>query len=452
MRSAVDPGAGTRPVAWGPVSAWVLVCVALAHAPSLGGGFVWDDVILLRDQPALHRVETAWEAAFADFFPSRGDGAGGGYLRPIPVLLNALTWQSTGGAPWAFRLGNLLVHLASVALLMSLLRRWGVTAFAAAVGAAFFGLHPALTEAVDFISGRTDLLAGFFVLVALTAVVRAVGSWPGLAAAGLAAALALASKEVALGAWPALVLAAPQAHRRRVALVLGGVAACMVTARLVADVPAPERLFFPSTALPVVVPGLVAFYGRLALLPDPLQAVYALPGLASPGVETLVGVVLVGFALWGALRGSGKIRLGIALAAGTLAPVLHLVPISTLVAPRYLYLPLLGGALLVASAAERLPGRWPRALLALPLLGLMLTPMRAADWRSETTLWTAELAVEPESFVAHQNLGAAYAEAGDLDRATFHLREAARHRPEDALTQRNLLRLERLRARPPQER
>jgi len=269
------------------------------------------------------------------------------------------------------------------------------------------------------------------------------GRW----AAALAFLLALASKEVALGALPALVLAAPRDARRRVALILGGLALVLIALRLGAGVAGPQRLFFTADALPVVVPGLLTFYARMALAPEPLQAIYALPDLSSLGLATIAGYGLLCACAVGLLRWRGRARLGLLLAIGALAPALHFVPLSTLAAPRYLYMPLLGGAVLLAVVAERLPGRWAGALVALPVLGLLLTPMRAADWRSERTLWTAELEVEPESFTAHQNLGATFAEEGDLERATHHLREAARLRPDHALIRRNLQRLEALKAR-----
>jgi hypothetical protein len=420
----------------------LFVC-ALVHVPSLGGGFVWDDLSLLRDRPTAHRVDTALPEALSDFFPATLSAPGGGYLRPLPVLVNAVTWQLTEGAPLAFRLTNLLVHLANVALVFGLGRRLGLSTVAAALGAATFGLHPALTEAVDFISGRTDLFAAFFCLLAAHGVVA--GTRWGSLGALLAFCLALGSKEVALGALPALcLLAAPGRHRRTVGLALGAVAVAVIAGRLLADVEGPALRLVDPADRPVAVPNLTAFYAALAVLPIDLRAVYALPDLPHFGFDTIVGIVLLvgGAALvW---RGRGVARWGTLLALGTLLPVLHLVPISTLVAPRYLYVPLVGLGLVVAALWDRLrpPARLGLALP--PLLGLALTPLRAADWQTESTLWTAELQADPDSFVAHQNLGATCAEAGDLPCARRHFTEALRQRPGSDVLRRNLERLERL--------
>lgn len=421
----------------------LLLLVLLAHLPALGGGFVWDDLPLLRDRPDLHRLDTALPAAFSDFFPGQGGAAGGGYLRPVPVLLNALTWQLTDGAPLAFRLTNLALHLGSVAMLFGLLRRLGLGAWGAALAAAIFGLHPAQTEAVDFISGRTDLLAAFFGLAALHGVHR--GTPRALAGAGVAFLLALGSKEVALGLLPVAWLVAPDASaRRRGGAVLGAVAVALLVTRATSGVPTPARLFFGAGEVPVAVPSLAGFYLRLAVAPLDLRAVYTLPGVAAPGLDTLLGAGLLLWLLAGAVRGTALVRLGCVWVGACLLPVLHVLPLSTLVAPRYLYLPLAGVGLLVACAAARLPERRRRLLGLAPALCLVLTPVRVADWRTETTLWTAELDAEPESFTAHQNLGATLAEAGDRAGALAHLRAAAALRPEHALVRRNLIRLEAL--------
>ena len=99
---------------------------------------------------------------------------------------------------------------------------------------------------------------------------------------------------------------------------------------------------------------------------------------------------------------------------------------------------------MLACAAARVPERWRRGFALAPALCLVLTPVRAADWRTEATLWSAELDAEPSSFTAHQNLGATLAEAGDRAGALDHLRAAAALRPEHALLRRNLIRLEAL--------
>jgi hypothetical protein len=421
----------------------LLLLVLLAHLPALNGGFVWDDLPLLRDRPDLHRLDTALPAALSDFFPGQGGAAGGGYLRPVPVLLNALTWQITDGAPLAFRLTNLALHLGSVAMLFGLLRRLGLGAWGAALAAAIFGLHPAQTEAVDFVSGRTDLLAAFFGLAALHGLHR--GTPRALAGAGVAFLLALGSKEVALGLLPVALLVAPDARARwRGGAVLGAVAVALLAARASSGVPTPGRLFFGAGDVPVAVPSLAGFYVRLALAPLDLRAVYALPGVASPGLDTLLGAGLLLALAAGTLRGTALVRLGCVWVGACLLPVLHVLPLSTLVAPRYLYLPLAGAGLLLACAAARVPERWRRGFALAPALCLVLTPVRAADWRTEATLWSAELDAEPSSFTAHQNLGATLAEAGDRAGALDHLRAAAALRPEHALLRRNLIRLEAL--------
>lgn len=69
-----------------------------------------------------------------------------------------------------------------------------------------FVLHPINTEPVNFISGRTDLLAGFFVFSAMLIFLKyGIQSYFGCIVSALVYLLGLLSKEVALGMLPAIV-------------------------------------------------------------------------------------------------------------------------------------------------------------------------------------------------------------------------------------------------------
>ena len=151
------------------VAAALLGLTVLAYSPSLTGEFVWDDVILIRDNAALATPASAWNASISDFFQQSEAAASvhvdlpsSGYRRPVPTLLNAVTLASFGPSPLPFRLSNLIIHGLCIALVMALCHRLGLATGAAGAGAAIFALHPVNTEAVAFVSGRTDLLAALF--------------------------------------------------------------------------------------------------------------------------------------------------------------------------------------------------------------------------------------------------------------------------------------------------
>ncbi len=178
----------------------MLALVAAAYAPALSGGFVWDDHALVEENPKVRALSAPWAWLGSDYWalplgPTKQVNA---YYRPLTGYSFSLDYALGHGAPWPFHLTNLLVHLLGVGLLFGLARRLGASAPAAALAAALHGLFPRGTEAVAWISGRTDALAGTLVLGALF--VEAGG--PGrLARRGAVAGLlllALLSKEVAL--------------------------------------------------------------------------------------------------------------------------------------------------------------------------------------------------------------------------------------------------------------
>ena len=99
-------------------------------------------------------------------------GGSGSYYRPI-LLSSFMMDKFVWGLEESFmHLENVLFHLANTLLVYAvacrafdyLPKQAPVAPF---VGALFFAIHPLNTEAVNWISGRTDLLAGFFLFLAM---------------------------------------------------------------------------------------------------------------------------------------------------------------------------------------------------------------------------------------------------------------------------------------------
>jgi protein O-mannosyl-transferase len=133
----------------------------------------------------------------------------GGYYRPLiglSYLLNLRLWDLDSRM---LHLENVLLHTANALLVYRLAlallppdkRDNRLVPLAAGL---LFGLHPICTESVDWISGRTDLIAGFFVLLAALFLVRyqRTGARPLMLGAGLCVLAGMMGKEVALGFLP----------------------------------------------------------------------------------------------------------------------------------------------------------------------------------------------------------------------------------------------------------
>ena len=194
----------TRAVRWAAVALLVAVTV-LVYAPALDASFQFDDYnVILRDP----RVQSlgAWAASMPG-------------MRPLLKLSYALNHELGGGAR-GFRLLNVAIHALNAVLVLLLVgrlsSRHGLAA-RPALGVAFavalvFALHPAQTEAVTYVSGRSSALVALGCLATMLAWLRAVEAStaaardigaavariPARGWAALFAALALATKEAAV--------------------------------------------------------------------------------------------------------------------------------------------------------------------------------------------------------------------------------------------------------------
>ncbi|MCA1560400.1 MAG: hypothetical protein LC804_09085, partial [Acidobacteria bacterium] len=190
-----------------------LLAAALAgvvYLNALNNPFVYDDHNTVVANPSLTDIRNVrFVLVHAAFRP----------LVNVSYAADRAVW---GYRPFGFHLTNVLLHMAVTVLLFVFLRfaifdaarkiaaRAPVTRppppstsraelYAAFTGAALFAVHPLMTEAVAYVSGRSELLcATWFLLTMLLARHAILNGNVLVAAAGFATgALALASKEVA---------------------------------------------------------------------------------------------------------------------------------------------------------------------------------------------------------------------------------------------------------------
>ena len=132
----------------------------------------------------------------------------------------------------------------------------------------------------------------------------------------------------------------------------------------------------------------------------------------------LAGALAVALALASARR-PGLVA-GSALAALlALAPVLQIVPLGEVFAPRFLYLPLLFGAPFAGAVLARLAPRgfprWAQRLLL--VVGVALAWQRARVYADSESFWRATVASQPTDARAWNALGLAAQGRGDSDAA-----------------------------------
>lgn len=422
--------------------AGVLSLVLLAYIPALRAGTVWDD----------DRYLTANETLAAP------GGLARIWLDPLatpqyyPLVFTSfwLEHRLWGDAPWGYHLVNVLLHLVNTALVWQLCRRLGLPG--AILVAGLFALHPLQVESVAWIAERKNVLSGLFFLGALLAWLRFAETRSPCRYAAVVAWFAgsLLAKTATLVFPLALVLVTwawrPRAVRRdlpwQAALLPFSVAAAAMTAWREHAGTAPDALL-PELLLVerMMLAGQAAwFYLGKFVWPVGLAPVYPRwqvsagdpwPLLYTAALAALFVLLMANRARWGRL---------LAAAAGffvlALAPSLGLVPFGfqrhAFVADHFVYLPLLGLAVLfaaiVAGVQRRSPafaGRLPAGggvLLLLVLAGL--TWRQASHYRDMETFCRYAVARNPRAWSAHNNLGSALAQQGRHAEAIEHFRAA----------------------------
>jgi hypothetical protein len=417
----------------------LLLAVVLAiYSVTLKHGFVWDDHTFTE----ANRVYRDFD--LGKIFFSLGNGVEYLPLRDLSYALDFLIW---GNNPLGFHLTNVALFALNVLLVFLFTSElpfggddWETRRNTAFLTALIFAVHPINSEAVNFITCRNVLVSGaaFFGAAAVFARYLNGEGKPSPFAVYLLLPLcflaALLSKATGIVLPLVLLLMActvPSARSLR------------QTSAVLAPLFVMAGLFFwlyravamqsgviggqaePLAARVAVALQIPFFYLKKLLVPVGFSAEYAADGfsenLVSSGATlALAGIVLLGLAAL-RMRRRPVVAFSLFWYAVTLLPVSNLFATYPIVADRYAYLPSFGFALLLASLAARFLTSHPRpAAAAAALLVLLLggaSFARSLDWRSDLTLWEANLKSEPSNAKAYQNLAAEAIIAGELPRA-----------------------------------
>jgi len=434
--------------AWG-LAALLLLATAVAYAPVLRSGFVWDDDDHVTKNPMLSSAEglrRIWLDAGAtpQYYP----------LVHTSFWIEKHLW---GLRPAGYHAVNVVLHALSAIVLWRLLLLLEVPGALAA--AALFALHPVHVESVAWVSERKNVLSGLFYLLAalvfLRGVLRERRAVPLRAFAPYLAALLSKTVTASLPVALALVL---WWKRRRIeraqALLLAGMLA--VGALLALLTVSLETHQIGTTGddwslAPherVLVAGR-AFWFYLAKLALPSRLTFLYPrwrpdeGLSWTWLFPAAALAALGalFALRKRL-GAGPFT-AMAFFGVTLAPALgffDLYPMRySFVADHFQYLASIGPIALAAACGARLPrrARVPAAAAVVLVLGA-LTFHRTLAFHDAETLWRDTIRKNPGSWMAHNNLAILLADRGDAAGAIEHFETSLSIRPDHAAAHANL--------------
>ncbi|MBN2309110.1 MAG: tetratricopeptide repeat protein [Candidatus Hydrogenedentes bacterium] len=443
-KAAVENGPEpTEPRGLDAAQMWVaifLIAMAglIAYSNALTIPFHYEDQVVLRDNAALHRLPTFFQGLDAA-------GASG----PLAMLSLAVNWWVAPGHAIVFHLVNVAIHVLNGVLLFLVCRRLlgkGTRDAVAMLAGLLFVLHPAATESVNYVVGRSILLAMAFMLLAILLFLRAsegekTALWPlGLSYAAFV--LAWASRPAAV-VFPLLILIVDLAlHGGRSALgrlgvhaVYWALALALTMARGVAHAPQGAADIWAEDPLRPEAAGVAEAllrYVMLTVSPGGLSVEHALSGELPGAVAVMAAVGLVLVVAAAALLWKRSI-LGVAIAwyVVGLVPAWMAVAARGDMSERHLYIPLAGAMLVLPWLLSR-GLREPRvrvvagvAAAAVALLAGASCFMRNQVWGTEAGLWADAAQKAPESPLPQQRLGAVYRGIGEV--AMRNARQRAEH-------------------------
>lgn len=471
-----------------PVLLIAITAIAL-YSNTLNNSFVYDDSITVVDNTFIKSLSNLSGLFKPDiYFAASGELT----YRPIVTFTYFLDYAIFGLNAGGFHLVNALLHAANGMLLYAFLllftgKRW--LSFASTL---IFITHPVLTEALNAISFREDLLAFFFYMAALNLFLTLrspsgfTASWIFYQLSCLCYLLALFSKEMAL-TFPLVVFiydwtSAKKGLRSLLSnlYLIGFVVITLIYLILrftylynplevsVSGWEFTERLY--------TIPYLLFNYLKLILFPVSLSVehdLHPVASLSSPffllPLAAIIVLLIMVFRVW---KKENDIALGASFFFLTLLPVYNIIPLSNPFAERYLYLPMAGIAIMAGGFMNLISQRYTTGYTTylIPLavilsINSLAVVNRNSIWRDDKQLWTDALKKSPDSprvhngmgmiyykegslekaideynlaikidpayQEAHANLGVAYYDLGEFDNALSHIKEAVRLNPYD---------------------
>jgi tetratricopeptide (TPR) repeat protein len=429
--------------------------LAAAYAPSLRGGFLWDDDLHITADPTIVGplgLKEVWTTARANYFP---------------LVLTSFKAQHArwGDEPLGYRLVTLGCHIIAALLLWHVLLQLRVPPIGAWLGATLWALHPVQVESVAWICELKNTQSAIFFLLSILCWLRwldarsgrreEAGESPdpprhlgGYALSLVCAVLALLSKPSTVMLPVALALLAWRRHgalRRRDVLAL---APFFALSALAAGWTIWEQKFHSGAIGPewtqtfperlAIAGRAVWFYlGKLAW-PEPLLFIYPRWSLAA-GIDAghlgllAIGALLAVFAWW-----RWHVATVAALYFGALLfPVLGFFNVYffrySFVGDHFQYLASMGPLALLGAGLARMPRRVALgAGTALVAACALLTLRQTPAYLSHEALWRHTLAFNPRAFMAWANLGDTLRRAGRAEEAMAAYRSALALRPDDA--------------------
>ncbi|MGD0821865.1 MAG: tetratricopeptide repeat protein [Desulfomonilia bacterium] len=457
----------------------IAACVFTAYWQVNGFNFVnFDDPVYITTNKDIRHGLTldGLEFAFTCVYASN--------WHPLTWISHMLDVEMFGLNPGMHHLTNVFLHILNSILLFLVFERMTGAIWRSAAVAALFALHPIHVESVAWISERKDVLSTFFwmltmlayhwyvmnktisryllvallfglglmakpMLVTLPFVLLLLDFWP-LRRNELAFRLIATDSKHEQNIWSHINLhGALPLILEKIPLIIMAIIAGSETfyAQWVGG--AVNSLGQVHLAMRVqnAITSYVAYLWKM-IWPMHLSVFYPYPWHFNIAVvaSCLIFLTVVTFTVLIVGKKMPYLATGWLWYLGTLVPVIGIIKVgSQAMADRYTYIPLIGIFVMVVWGLRDIFYRWSYGKVALGSLALIIlalltwaTSIQVATWKNSEILFSHALAVTGDNYLAHDNLGVALFDRGDVDGAIKHYRESIRLRKNYVNAQCNL--------------
>ncbi|HCB22739.1 TPA: hypothetical protein DEP06_02905 [Candidatus Daviesbacteria bacterium] len=406
----------------------ILIFLILAtYANSLTNEFVSDDIAEIAKNPDVGRFSYIFTHPF-------------GFIR---LILNWMAYQIGGLTPIFFRLINIFFHSGNVILIYILFNLLYSSRKLGFIVAAIFAVHPAISEAVVWISGGTYPQYGFFFLSSFIFYILSekkklfyllssifysftLMSHPVMP---LALFLVFPLYEFVFGDLRKNWLKVAPYLLLSIAYVFINLGALPERETTLQSVHYQERGF---DNIFLLVPVALSSYFELIFYPAVLTLYHSelVFGIFQFGILGFIIAVFTAAVLF--FKKNKSILFWLLFSLLALSPTLTPFRLNWIVAERYLYLPSLGIFALVGIGLLKFKKYKGIIIFLFALILVALsarTILRNSDWKNEDNLWIATGKTSPSSPNNHNNLGDVYGRQGDKQKALQEFQTAIALKP-----------------------
>jgi tetratricopeptide (TPR) repeat protein len=435
--------------------ALIVIAGFIAYGNAFRGKFILDDYILVKDNSYIKSCSKLLNLFTKDI----GAGSQNRYnsYRPFQMLTYMIDYYLWKLNVTGYHLSNILLHILSALSIFWLVTILFKDQLLSLITSILFVVHPIHTEAISYISGRSDPLATVFMLLTLIFYIKQLREMSAkiYVFTVLSYLLALLSRENAIIV-PALLLIYHLTFRKKIqsreflSLLTIAITYIILRMTVLKFTSSEQALLSPPTTLLQRMPGFfvaITNYLRLLLLPFNLHMEYGGPLFKFIDLKAISGIIILFSSIIFAIAAKEKHKLvffSIFWFFTALLPVSHLYPINAYMAEHWLYLPSIGFFLVCAKGLSSLYGRKEYRIPSLIIIVSLVTfysylTIKQNDyWKEPAAFYERTIKYVPGSPRILHNLANLYDESGKKEKAITLYKKAIEINPNIAQAHHNL--------------